>query len=348
MKKNKRVEIRLLPIIINIALILLGALFICLSYLQFENPFLWWASWGNKTSNAIGTTLIASGAVSMLLEMSTLKNLVSDSLKNILSDDFPLNSYSEENLENFHKNIVINLCDKQGHKIEKSKFNKSIYSAFEHKLRESMLDYYYEHHTSHYDITPNEEKGYFSVKASISYKIVNLYEKKADISFRAKTYSINDDNSDAESENAFIINSLEINKKPISNPNQYLTIENIPKMERFDYYNYKIKLQYELGNEKEYNVKFSYQYNMPITDIFLCNKFTHPCKRVEHRFRIYQDKTNKSWVLRVSAFAAYFCNQKDSPAKYRVNQKENDLAEILMEDWIFPGSGYHVLFDKNK
>lgn len=349
MKNNKKIEIKLLPIVVNIILILLGVLFVIFSYYPFKDAASWWTLWGSKTSAAIGTTLIASGVVSMLLEISTLKNLVSNSLKNILNDEFPLDAYSEENLENFKKSITINLYNRKGKKVDKNKFDKSIYSAYEHKLRESVLDCYYEYHICHYDITPDEEKGIFSVKASLSYKIVNLYEKEAEVYFRAKTYSISADELDEKSENAFVLTLLEINGKPVTDPGQYMTKENIPKMERFDYYNYKIKIHKKLGTKKEYTVKMEYQYNMPITDTFQSYKFTQPCKRAEHRLRIFTDQSTKRiWKLRVSAFAAYYCKQKDDSARYKVEQKENDVAKILMNDWIFPGSGYLAIFEKDK
>lgn len=348
-RKKANIEIRLLPVIVSIFLIVSGAFLVALSYIKYENEFLWWKAWGCDTSRAIGTTLIASAVVSILLEMSTLKDFVKNVLKNILDDEFPLDAYSKDNLENFQKRLVLSLCEKDGVEIDRNKFFNSIYFTYEEKMRESALDSYYEYHDTKYDITPDTEKGIFSIKAELTYKIVNLYETDAEINFKAKTYSIENIGENNEDENAFVLEALEIDDKAVKDLKSCLTKEQIPQREHFDYYDYKIKIYKKLGAKKEYKIKMCYRYNIPITDSFQSYKVTKPCKRVEHRFRMFPDvHAGKRWKLKAIAFAAYFNKQGGAASKFKVEQNENDVVKIMMNEWVFPGSGYVVVFEKEE
>lgn len=73
-KKNNKLFFRIGPIGVCIILVLAGILLVVLSYIDFSRPFSFWTAWGKNTSNSLGTTLVASAVVSLILEISNLKS----------------------------------------------------------------------------------------------------------------------------------------------------------------------------------------------------------------------------------------------------------------------------------
>ena len=137
-KKNKKLFFRLGPIGVCLILVLVGILLVVLSYIDFRNPFSFWTAWGKSTSNSLGTTLVASAVVSLILEISNLKTFFSGILGNILGDEFPLSAYSKENLEAFHKRLVCYLCDEE---IKVEQLENSLYS-YEKTIRDKVTSVY--------------------------------------------------------------------------------------------------------------------------------------------------------------------------------------------------------------
>lgn len=56
--------------------------------------------------NTIGGTLFSAGIVSILVEISTIKGIVSDALNNVLEGNVPLDSYSNSVLGKINKKIA--------------------------------------------------------------------------------------------------------------------------------------------------------------------------------------------------------------------------------------------------
>jgi len=343
--KTEKIEIRVTPIVVCIFISIMGILLIVLAYFDFKKPPLWWDAWGANTSNSIGTTLIASSIVSIVLEFSNMKNFVKNVLKNILGDDFPLEAYSKDNLEQFQYKLASALCNKENVKVSEDNLKNSIYSTYENKLRNSSVDIYYDYHNSKYSIIPDENNGLFKVKAEVVYNVINKYGKDNRIKFKAKTYKISNDGE--EKLDDFIVKVLEINDKPVEINEGCIKREEIPPRDNFNYYNYKIKIDKSLGDKKSNKIKMVFEYNIPIYDNLQSYKVSLPCKRIEHRFRIYDDcTTGAKWRLQATAFAAYYNKQGNDDARFKVEQNENDLVKINFEEWVFPGSGYVVTFSK--
>lgn len=344
-KKNDKLFFRIGPITVCVILVLIGILLIVVSYIDFRNPLTFWKAWGKSTSNALGTTLVASAVVSLILEISNLKSFFSGILGNILGDEFPLNAYSKENLEEFHKRLICYLCDKE---IEVGQLENSLYS-YEKIIRDKVTSVYYEYHTVKYFFTPDEVNGVFNVRAEITYKVVNKYKQPNPMNFRIKTFCLNGKDGYEDYENNFVLEQFTINNKVVDR--KCVKIEDIPKSNNKTYYDYKIKIEKDLGKEKENIIKLIYEYRIPIYDITQSYKVTYPCKRLEHEFKIFPDKTTKkNWTLQGFAFAPFFCKQKGYESEFKVKQDTEDALSVKFEKWVFPGAGYVVAFktDVNK
>ena len=340
---NKKIEIRVSPIVACIFMIAIGVILVILSYYKFSAPLNWWITWGKPTSNSIGTTLIASSVVSIILEFSNMRKLYQDSLKDILNADFPLEAYSKEYLEKFQLKLVLAICNKENVGITEEYLNGSIYNAYESQLRDSTIDIYYEYLNSNYHIIPNEKEGIFNIRAEVTYKIVNKYGKDASVRFRAKTYSLDE----RSTKNDFAMKLFQINDRKID-PRAYIKKEPIPQKEYLNYYNYKITVEKPLKDGKKNVVKMQYEYNVPIFDCLQSYKVTFPCKRININFRIHEDRQTKAkWRLQAVAFAAYYNKQREADSKFKVEQNEDDSVKINFDEWVFPGSGYVVTFIKS-
>lgn len=343
MKRNKwkGMKIVLNPYVVCGILTFIGVLLIIISSIDFVNPWVWWSAWGCKAVNSIATTMIGSAVVSVVLEMSNLRDFVGKALENILGDDFPLNAYSEENLDNFHNMLIANTCSRQIEKgtMSKEKIGKTIYSL-EPQIRDSITDIYYEYHKSKYAITPDEKNGVFKVEAHLEYMIVNEFNLPNEVDFKTKTYFIDSHITTDPNFEAFKIVKFKINDKPVRD---YEFNTSPIEQASAQYYDYKVSIRKSLQKTVKHNkVELDYIYYFPMYDTTQSYKVKHPCKRVEHRFRIYPDTTTKKiWFLHADAFMAYYCNQKNQE-KYVVEQNEGDLVKIDFKDWAFPGSGYVV------
>lgn len=128
-------------------------------------------------------------------------------LGNILGDEFPLNAYSKENLEAFHKRLVCYLCDEE---IEVEQLEKSLYS-YEKIIRNKITSVYYEYHIVKYFFTPDEKNGVFDVRAEIIYKVVNKYKQTNLMNFRIKTFCLNGKDGSEDYKNNFVLEQFTIN-----------------------------------------------------------------------------------------------------------------------------------------
>lgn len=344
-KRNKnRVEFKLNSAMVAIIIILVGLLFVILSHYEFNEPYTWWVAWGKSTVNTLGTTLMASAVVSFILEVSNLKSIFAEVLGNVLGESFPLDAYSEDNLDKFHLRIAAYLS---GGNIPFEQLRNNIY-AYEKKIRDQLAETYYDYHSSKYYYTPDEKNGVFEVTAETKYKIINKYGKDNAISFRIKTYAINGGTSEEEYANNFTIKKFKINGQDVDL--DCVKLEDIPKnVHNKGYYDYKIRIDKPLGKEKEYEIELAYDYKMPISDISQSNKMTKCCKNMEHVFKIYPDKgTKEAWSLHGAAFTSFFCKQKESENDFKVDQTSDDTVRIRFNKWVLPGSGYVITLTKDK
>ena len=335
------------PYVVCGLLALFGVLLVVVAAIDYKDPWGWWTSWGSNVVNSIATTLIASAVVSIVLEMSNLRDFVIKALENVLGDDFPLSAYSEENLINFLYGIVAETLNRKLTKgnLTKEKLKNSIYSL-EKQMRDNVTDIHYEYHKLKYSITPDEKNGVFKVESHLEYKIVNEYGKNNEIVFKTKTYYVSSDMSKEPGFEPFVIEKFNINDKPVT---EYQFEKSPIEQSSAKYYDYKVAIRKELPSTVKYHkVQLHYVYYCPMYDTTQAYKVQYPCKRVEHRFRIYPDCTTKKlWFLHADGFTAYFCSQTTQD-KYCIEQNEDDVVKIDFKDWVFPGSGYVVSIQKKE
>lgn len=340
-RDGKRISFALNSAGICAVLLLVGTLLVIISYIEFKEPFGFWVAWGKSTTNALGTTVVASAVVSFVLELSNLKAFFSGTLGNILGEDFPLEAYSAANLEKFHEKIIAHLCEED---IKTDQLGQGLYS-YEEKLRSNITSAYYEYHSSKYFITPDEKNGLFEVKAEISYRVINKYKKENPMRFKVKTYCLNTKNGKEDYANNFKLCEFKVNGE--EQDQSCVMIEDIEESSNKNYYDYKIKIEKDFGVQRETNIKLKYEYKMPMFDIMQSYKVSYPCKNFEHEFRIYPDKQTKGeWSLQTSAFAAFYNKQSGINGDFNVKQDVDDFLQIKFNKWVFPGSGYVVVFKK--
>ena len=333
--KNKEVKFHLGAKIICTIFVVLGIMLIAISNIDFKQPFAWWASWGKASSNNAGTTLITAGIISFLVEISTLKNFMRDSLKNILNEDFPFETYSEDKLVRFRNLIAAYLS---GNMMGTNDFIKKTIYKYEDKLLELTTKPYYEFHNATYSVHPDELNKRILIKATIDYKIINNFSKPNEIRFKTKTYGRNEN----EVEKNFNIKELFINNEEI-NVEEIRKIEKIEKQDDSNFYDYKIKINKKLDEKKKENIiHMKYEHYVPISDRLQNYKISLPCLKMEHEIRI---KSN--WNLRGTAYTAFYIKQDSSDSKFKIVQSAADLIRIKYNDWIFPGSGYSIYYDKD-
>lgn len=335
MKKGSAVKFNLNAKAICLIFFLIGLGAIAISNVDFKEPAAWWTSWGKETANNAGTTLLVAGVISFLMEISTLKEFFQSLLKNILNDDFPFDAYSEENLRKFKDLIAAHLSEKN---IDSNTLSENTIYSYENKLLELSTKPYYEYHKAHYTVYPKEDIGRIRVNATLDYKIINSFNEETQIKYKTKIYA----KSKEEADGNFVLQELKINNQSVSTKN-LVKVEKIEKEEGSNYYDYKVKIKKELGKGKAITVHMKYEYYIPITDRVQNYKITMPCLKLEHEIRI-----KNQWELRGFAFAAFYTRQEGLESKYKVEQTESDLIKVKYNDWVFPGGGYSVYYDKKE
>ena len=322
-------------------LFLAGVSLIIVSYYPFKEPWSWWKDWGHLVANALGTTLVASCVISLILEISNINSIFRGVLSNILNEDFPFDAYSMGNLEQFKYRIATYEC---GDGMKSEQLLGSVYK-YEKNLLHLAKSIYYDFHKASYTIQPKATDGLIEVRAKIEYRVINKFGADNNIRFKLRTYSLDGKNPQESHENNFVLNNFEINGQQVENPE--IVIEAIPKEIDSNYYDYKVKILKSLGKQKTTTVKMDYTYNVPIYDKTQSYKLTVPCKRLEHQIKIKKDiGTNEEWELKTNAFTAFYYKQKDPDSQFRVEPIGSDYVRIAFDDWIIPGGGYVLNFSK--
>ena len=153
-------------------------------------------------SEIIGTTLFSAGLVSVIVEISTIRSLVSHAFKNILSGTFELDGLNQNALVKLKYSIAAKLLDDINKDLANSPYK------YEDKLLNSVNEKYYKHHNITYHITPDEKNNCFHIKTKIDYFMVNKNMIDNNFEVRLKLYSFKNQNNFS----AFI----EINKELVA------------------------------------------------------------------------------------------------------------------------------------
>lgn len=287
--------------------------------------------------NTIGGTLFSAGIVSILVEISTIKGIVSDALNNVLEGNVPLGSYSNSVLGKINKKIAA----KRGN-VGVEKIDNSIY-CLEPKLIELLDGLYYTYYNATYEITPDEENGIFKKSVSLDYEIVNEYGKPNHINYTISLCNIDDNMTDEQKKNQFKINSFKINSTDLTNEvDNYKRI--IPIKQKHSEYQYAVKFERELQKCKNHKVHIEFEYNVPIEDLSQIFRLTYPSKSMSHEIYI---NNNPQWAIHGNAFVSFYCKE-DNNNGFHVKQKHNSNLQIEFKNWCIPGAGYVVYLTKNK
>lgn len=279
---------------------------------------------------------LSSGFLTLLLEISTVKDVVLDVynafMRQVLKANFDLSTYSKETLDNLQKNILIQKNDK---KIDAQMLDDSVY-VLEKNLNTLLLGLFYKNDDATYRIIPDEERQVFTKKVSISYTIFNYFKLKNN---RIK-FELNFDKNGSED----ITKKINVTKFVINNTDLTLAVsELITPQEIPDKNKYRVIFEKPLQECLKHDVKIEYEYEVPMTDFTQSFKLLLPCKRFCHKI-LLDGKDMKNWELTINGFASFFYAESEIEDQFKVLRPTTHNAEIQFNKWILPGAGYVVSF----
>lgn len=290
-----------------------------------------------STIETLSTTIFSAGLVSVIVEISTIKNLVSHAFKNLLSGNFALDGLSKEALIRLKESVTLKILDNDNKDLSNTPYK------YEKNLLDLINEKYYEHHNITYHITPDENNNCFHVKTKLDYTIVNKNLIDNNFEVRLKLYKMFGTNNNIVSNNFSV--SVKINKQDID-INDILSIEPITHQGESAYYDSKIIIFKELHGVKN-KIKAEINYDVPLFDICQSFKISAPCKNIEHKFYINKDiQTGCEWTIKANAYSTFYHRQDDDDSNYKVEQNVDDSLIIRYTNWALVGNGYCVFYQK--
>lgn len=293
-----------------------------------------------KIIDVVASALFSAGLVSVIVEISTIKNLVSDAFRKILLGDFPVSGLNEEALKQINRKVASTITS-----IPDNRIDDTIY-RYEQNLLELMVNKYYLYHNFTYHITPDENNNCFHIRVKISYKVINdnLVDNTFDL--RMKMYGIKEDMTCEECIKALDIKTLRINDKDISVEDVVSAEPVRHETESSTYYNYKVRLYKELTGKKN-TIFAEFSYDVPLHDICQSFRISVPCKGLEHKFYINPDiQTGEDWIIKANAYSTFYHSQSEDNSNYSVEQNTDTSVIIRYKDWALVGNGYCVIYQK--
>ena len=103
-----------------------------------------------KITEIIGTSLFSAGLVSVIVEISTIRNIVTNAFKNILSGIFEIDGLNQTALMKLKRDISLKLLGTENKDLTNTPYK------YEEQLLESVNEKFYKHHNVTYHITPDE------------------------------------------------------------------------------------------------------------------------------------------------------------------------------------------------
>lgn len=293
-----------------------------------------------KVVDTVASALFSAGLVSVIVEISTIKNLVSDAFRKILLGEFPVSGLNEEALRQINKKVASTITSIPDNKIENTVYR------YERNLLELMVSKYYIYHNFTYHITPDEKNNCFHIRVKIHYKMINdnLVDNTFDL--RMKMYSLKEDMTCKECIDALDIKALRINNKDISLEDVISAEPVRHETESSTYYNYKVRLYKEL-TEKKNTIFAEFSYDVPMHDICQSFRISVPCKELEHKFYINSDvQTGEEWIIKANAYSTFYHSQSEENSNYSVEQNTDTSIIIRYKNWALVGNGYCVIYQK--
>ncbi len=297
-----------------------------------------WAEAGGELVRIFATTLISTGALSIILEISSIKSCVEEAIKNLLSGNFPLNSCSKSTINRLFERVC---CAKGDIPISINDLSKSIYCLEPHLYNLINKIYFLEHCVKTY-ITPTEDKLHKKViyKAKIinPYKSVNKLQLEWSLANEDKIFLV-ENRQTAVSITKMRINGIDITNKV----NECMSVSKSEN--EHEKYPYKVSFIKDLGTEKETVVELRYEYDVMPDDLTQSFKLTKPCKKLEHEIHIENDDSGK-WALSANGFASFYESNSELKDKYLTENMTDTSCRIAFDEWAIPGAGYVVSFNK--
>lgn len=308
----------------------------------FDEEYLkahWIANYATKVIEVVASALFSAGLVSVIVEISTIKKLVSDAFTQILTGDFPLDNLNRFTLLRINKRIASLLTG-----ISEKRIDNTVY-RYERYLLDLASGRYYTYHNITYHITPDENNKCFHVKTKVNYKIINNKLEENAFEMRLKLYKTKDEMTYQDYENGINITSVTINGEVVAKTD-ILSIEPIEHKTESTYYDYKVRLYKELeGRTNKISAVFSY--DVPLHDRCQSFRISVPCKELEHKFYIEDDvNTGEKWIIRANAYSTFFHRQSEENSNYNVEQNVDTSLIIRYKDWALVGNGYCVFYQK--
>ena len=297
--------------------------------------------------NLIGGVFVGSGILSLLLEISTIRNLIKDIvvekynliISRLLSADFDFSSYNNNILNQIQKKIVIEKHKKlPSYDIDLNKYFDSSVYRLEENISNLFGDLFYEFHDENVKITPIESRKVFVKTITSKYKIVNLFKLKNHFGRNLKLLS--------DVKNSFKIIYVKVN-------NEDLTPEilNLIKYELINtnieggIYSYMVSFNRDLKDCKEHIISLKFTYEVPMNDICQSFKLSTPSKKLHHTIHL-DGGDSENWVVNINAYTAFNNLNSLISKHYNVNQESEHLAEVKFDYWALPGAGYAAAFRK--
>lgn len=287
--------------------------------------------------NAIGSTLLSAGIVSILVEISTIKGLVSDALDNVLEGDIPLDSYSNSKLEHINNLIAAKRGD-----VDYNFIKNSIYSI-EPKLIGILNGLYYEYYNANYIIIPDQKNGIFKKNVTLDYKIMNLFDMDNKVSHSIALYDIIPNMTEEMRKKKFKVSKFKINNTDLSTEvDKYIKIVNVTEQDSS--YQYIVKFERELQHCKSHKIHIEFDYEVTISDISQIFRLSYPCKSTNHNIHIQNIKnSNGDWMIVGTAFTSFYYDKNNDQGMH-IKRPIDTNIQICFDDWCIPGAGYSVYF----
>ncbi|MBQ8188510.1 MAG: hypothetical protein IJZ44_01900 [Lachnospiraceae bacterium] len=288
----------------------------------------------------IASALFSAGLVSVIVEISTIKNLVSDAFVKILEGEFPVDGLSKETLHKIDKRVAATITN-----MPEGKIDDTVY-RYERHLLELVSSKYYAYHNFTYHIIPDEKNNCFLVKVKINYKMVNENMMDNTFDLRMKLYNLQENMTVEECVDLLDVKEVVINNKPVELDNIISAEPVRHETESSTYYDYKVRLFKELSNKKN-TIRAEFSYKVPLHDICQAFRVSTPCKELEHKFYIEPDiQTGEEWIIKANAYSTFYHNQSDENSNYKVVQDTDTSLIIRYKDWALVGNGYCVFYQK--
>ena len=334
---KKEVKMPIKATTISWCIAAIGAALILVTAIDWGTEISTWVQFLLTAAECLGTTLLSVGLVSLLVEISTINEIVDKAMKHVLDGDVPVDHYSRSHLTKLKDRMAAQLAE-----VTETRLKKSAYSLEPHLL-ELTKGLYYEYHNMSCEIYPKDSSGLFTKKMKIEYKIINHYEIPNCIRLGLSLYDLEENMTDEQrlagvKIKTFMVNGTDLRADPLVTKRiQHLDVDGLYE------YDYTYLLERPLQTCREHIVKLEYEYDTRQSDLTQTWKLVYPCKKTQHTITI---KGTNEWALKATAFAAFYHMKSTIKDSFKVEQSLDKHTKIEFDEWAVPGAGYVVSYNK--